>query len=196
MKNSFIALMTVALVGGALAQVDPDVDMMGIYFDQHANDVCSDLPLYTPTDLYICITNASSSSGISGWEASVTINPAPAIPPTYSLLGTGALNVSAAPDFIVGLATPIPWSTSISVARITVTMLTADPIFFILDRAATGSFGNFPGYAAGDDPGHLQSCGFSVGAADICAVGNMGEEDCGVLPADDDTWGGVKALFR
>jgi hypothetical protein len=192
--KKLLVLAVALLATSALAQIDPDVDMMGIYFDTGATVICGELALYTPTNIYVCITNASSAAGISGWEASVEITPPLGIPPTYTL-PAGALNVSTAPDFVVGLSTPMPWQPSIPVLTITVTALNADPVYFALDGAWVSSFGGFPGYAAGDDPGDLRSCGFSAGGPGVCAIANMGP-DCGVIATEDATWGSVKTLYR
>lgn len=194
MKNLILALVVLFLATTASAQLDPDTDMMGIYFDSAATSVCEDLPLFVPSSLYVCLTNASSSSGISGFEFMVTISPPPAIPPTYTL-PSGSINVVTPPNFICGLAAPIPWSPSIVMLTIGIIPLDPLPIYFTLGPSVPSDFGPLVGYAVGNDPGILKSCGYSVSGAGICAIANLGPS-CGVVASEELTWGNVKSMFR
>jgi hypothetical protein len=200
--KKLVTLMVLVLAAGALAQpVDPDPDMVGVYFDTDATVFCNEAPpLYTPLNAYICFTNITASSGLSGWEAHLTIDPAPAIPPTYTL-SPGALNVSTAPDFVVGLSSPMGWAPAMAVLTITVTPLAATPTNFYLNGATVSSFGGFPGYAAGDDPGDLRSCGLAGGPAAPDGPGSLCAQMFVPCPGDvtateEGTWGNVKAMFR
>lgn len=197
MKKLVVLMGLLILASGAMAQpIDPDPDMVGVYFDTDATVYCNAAPaLYTPLNVYLCFTNITATSGISGWEAHVDITPPPAIPVTFTL-PAGALNVSSAPDFVVGLSAPMDWMPAIPVLTMTITPLAALETQFWLSGAEVGSFGGLPGYAAGDDPGDLRSCGYSGGPTGFCAVMFRDCADSGVLPSEEETWGSVKSMFR
>ena len=194
MKKLILPLVILLLSTTAFAQIDPDVDMMGIYFDTGANMVCANLPLYVYSSAYVCITNASAPSGVSGFEFHVDISPPPIIPPVYTL-PAGALNVMSPPNFVVGVVSPLPWMPSIPVVEISIMPIDPSPIYFTLSGVIPSSFvGGFPGYAVGNDPADLRSCGYSVGSPDICAIANG--PDCFVVSSEARTWGSVKSIFR
>ncbi len=194
MRNIILILAITFVAGTCLAQMSTGPDVVGIYYDTTAFVNCMDnVPLYAPIDLYICFTNISTTSGISGWEANVDIQPAPPIPPTFTLMGPGALNVSTAPDFVVGHAGCLPWASSMPVLSITITPLAAIPTSFYLSGADISSFGGFPGYATCADPGDLRACDIHYcGPAGLTATMF---QICG-CPSEDATWGGVKNLYR
>jgi hypothetical protein len=56
-----------------------------------------------------------------------------------------------------------------------------------------------PGYASGDDPNILISCGYSAGVdpttgePNVCAVLNG---ECTPIANEDMTWGGVKSIYK
>ena len=196
MRTIILPLVILAIPAAGLGQpLDPNFDRIGIYYDTAATTQEASPGLYAPIPLYVCFTHVEETSGISGWEAHVTIEPWPAIPPTYTLLGEGALNVSAAPDFVVGLATPLPAAPSIPVLEIVVTPLDETPTHFYLDGADVSSFDGLPGYAAGDDPGALTACGVTLTCWGHVPFSAMMFEHC-PLPGDRGSWGGVKSLYR
>jgi hypothetical protein len=194
-KKYIVILALLSLSTAAFAQIDPDPDMMGIYFDTGATTVCAGFQPYTWNDAFVCLTNASSAAGISGFEFSVDINPPLAMSPLYILPG-GTLNVVMAPNFICGLASPLPWSPSMVLLTIQFFPFDPLPIYFTLGPSVPSDFfPPYPGYADGADPGLIKSCGYSAGGPVVCAIANGGP-DCGVVPTDKYSWGSVKSLFR
>ena len=194
MRKAIIVLMVMAIAGTALAQVDPDVNSIGIYFDQGATINCTTAPLFTLFTSYLCATNISEPSGIFGWECSVECGP----PGNFLELAWTPrglyVNVLTPPNFVVGLGQPLPWVPSIVLMDISIMALSYDPIYFTLHPTIPSSFyPPSPGYAAGDDPGNLIPLDYSVGSEDVCAIING---DCYVVGNEEMSWGGVKALYR
>lgn len=194
MRKTIIVLMVMAIAGTALAQIDPDVNSIGVYFDQDATINCWSVAPYVPISAYLCATNISESSGISGWECNVEVGPlSNVLVLSWSLLGF-AVNARTPPDFAVGLASPLPWAPSIVLLDIQMLALGPLPIYFTLHPVYPSSFNPpSPGYAAGNDPGNLIPLGYSVGSEDVCAILNG---DCYAIGNEEMSWGGVKALYR
>ncbi len=191
-----IGLVSLVFSSGAMAQIDPDDDMLGIYFDVNATIFCADAPVGAPSPAYLCLTNPTyvgqDGEAVSGWECNVEVTEGVFI--LAWLLTEGAVNVSLPPDFIVGLATPLPWSPVIVLMELTVGVFAPGAINFTLHPSDTPSFDPpSPGYAAGDDPGLLIPLGYSAGGEVVCAVING---DCNVTADEDATWGSVKSMYK
>lgn len=197
MQRIFLGLVLVAVLtaGNAHAVLDPDPDMVSIYFDTEANVFCVPAPV-GPLTAYLCITNATSASGILGWEAFVWVTPGINIS-AWNLSGT-ATNTSTAPDFTVQLAAALPWQQSLVVMEFVVDVPNTDTIEFIVYPAATPSIPGHPSYVVGNNPSEIRSLGYSGGTDPegnplVCAIING---DCAPVPDTDLTWGKVKAMFR
>jgi hypothetical protein len=183
-----------AFAGNALAQVDPDPDGIGMYFDMGGTQYCADGVGGGQVLLYLVITRASQASGVSGWEAHVDYTvPDGCFEQGWTLLGDGPLNVSAAPDFIVGLATPFPGADAIAIAEYGVLVFCADCIEFVVRAADNPSLPGVPLYAAGDDPGLFIPLQNSAGEGGATGQINCG---CSTVPNEDATWGSLKTLYR
>jgi len=57
MKTLIIALTCLAIASTAFAQVDPDPDMIGVYFDLGATNNCLQISPHMPFFAYVIITN-------------------------------------------------------------------------------------------------------------------------------------------
>ncbi len=90
-------------------------DLLGIFFETSATTNTLTLAPYVPHDAYVILREPSDFSGVAGWEAAINLVGSGTILDWD--LGAGALNVGEAPDFIVGLATPLPWATNVVLAR-------------------------------------------------------------------------------
>jgi len=80
------ALATVLLLalGGPLtasAQINPNPDVLGVYFDLTGDTVEIDAPMPGPVTAYLILTNPSAAGDVTGWEANVQID-SPAVSPT------------------------------------------------------------------------------------------------------------------
>ena len=85
MKTASILVLFVCLAGGAVAQLDPGPDGIGIYFDMDATIFCTTTAApFTSITAYLLITDPSTSEPITGWEARCWITGAP-VAPSWSL---------------------------------------------------------------------------------------------------------------
>ncbi|MCP4144896.1 MAG: hypothetical protein GY752_06380 [bacterium] len=202
MKKAILTLMMLAIATVAFAQIDPDENGIGLYFDEFGYEVClTTAAPFTPITAYLLATNISEESGISGFECEVTTDGL-LTAAAWSLNGVQPLNVFAAPLFAVGLgenelATPVI-NNVVLLATLTAYVLDpADQVSFGVKNLDAGSFDPpAPGYAAGDNAGLLVplqvSSGFPYGAA----VAQINIDPCGVVANEDVSFGSVKALYR
>jgi len=141
-----------------------DQDIIGIYFDQDGTINEADVAL-EPNTIYLCVLNASQGSGISGWECNVSWTGG------YTILNwdirSNGINVSVAPDFAVGLPSPLPWQPSIVLMEIVVgSFYEGDSEFYLHPNSAPSIPGSMA-YAAGSDPGILVPLNWSSGSEDF-----------------------------
>ncbi len=184
-----------------LAQMDPDPDTIGIYFDEGATIHCIDAPVGELVTAYLCITHATALAGISGWEATIEVTEGVFLL-EWSLRGD-AINVLTPPEFVVGLATCLPWAPSIVLLEFAVGVFRSEPIALRVAPAigpplpplpcplplyeACGGTGDYVvlGYAGGWNPVFCQP--------KVCAEING---DCNVLAGPEPSWGRIKAMYR
>jgi len=190
----------------ALAQIDPDPDGIGVYFDTAATVNYIDAPPGFPVEFYIIITNPTEPAMI-GWECSLEIQPQGGYV-SYVLTnppGGGAINVETPPNFVVGYSVPFPMSPATVVATGTIIVTSARTNYtFRLHPAPNPSAGPWDGcylplYVTttyGFVPLHY-SCGWEQPAPDcvpnIVAAINGGEEP---TAAENTTWSQIKALYE
>jgi hypothetical protein len=195
MKKILVTLAIVCLAGTAMAQVDPDPDGIGMYFDLDATQYCLD---YTggPVSVYLVLTNASEPTGISGWECHVTYTVPAGDFETGWVLPAGSLNVSTAPDFVVGLAAPAPWAPAILLGTYGILVFATGSMEWYVGPADTPSIPGVPVYAAGDNPGNLIPLQMVSGSPDLPVaqlnIGCPGD----VIGTQQETFGSVKAMFK
>jgi hypothetical protein len=200
--KSLQTLLVVCLVAtSAFAVIDPDPDMMGIYFDLDANDNCLTISPSIPFNAYLILTNPTPS-GISAYEFGLEVvipagmenlvfrlanypywGPSPGFPDYPGLLGG---------DYFVGLASPVPASPS-TVLHVWQYMLLS-PVWmemFIHSTSEPSIPGELPIVLT--DEGILMQVGLSTGGPDI-PVATV-NRDC-VVGVEGASFGSVKALFR
>ncbi len=196
MKSRMIFLMgALALMGGsAAAQVDPDPDGLGIYFDLEATQHCSEVPLFTPFDMYLILTNASAAGGVYGWECTIEYDD-----PTLIVLNWQPTNwwggIFDPPNFAIGLVTPLPWEPALNLMTITAMVLAPDCTWLSIVPYPNPSIPDAIVYADGADPWNLIPMHQSTGGPDTPVTG----VNCDCPPpiaTEKATWGGVKALYR
>jgi len=204
----FLSVATLLVSSNALAQVDPDPDMVGFYFDENATEFCAETPVGTQIPVYLCFTNPSDIGAepdfftISGWECSYTATlPTGVFILSETLRGIQPTNFSSfEDDFIVGLGVPFNWAPVVVVLEVLVGVFGPGEINFTVYPAFNSSFDPpSPGYASGDDPNVLIPCGYSAGIdpasgdPNVCAVLNG---ECTPIANEDMTWGGIKAIYK
>ncbi len=197
--KKLLALLAVALLASnAMAQLDPDPDGIGMYFDMGGMVVehATAAPFESVT-AYLLLTNGSESSGVSGWEAVVDVVGAP-VAPAWTL--AAGLDVDPSDNgFQVGIGVApaaLPAAPAVVLASWTgFVMAPTDYVYFTVSNVpGSQSFPDSPGYAAGDDAGNLipmqVSSGYPYGAP--CAMIN----GTGVVANEDMSWSQVKDLFQ
>ncbi len=197
MKKLLVTLAIVCLAGSAVAQVDPDPDGLGVYFDMTGEQYCTDF-VGGQMFGYLLMTNCSQPSGISGWECHVTYTVPAGDFETGWVLPAGSLNVSSAPDFVVGLGTPLPYAPALLLATYGVLILNTSPMDFFVGPCNTPSIPGVPVFAAGDNPGLLLPMQPVSGSPDlpVAQINPLGGCPGQVIEAQHETFGSVKAMFK
>jgi hypothetical protein len=105
------------VMGSAGSYVPEASDRLGIYFDEghSATNVYADLdaPL---VEGYLVMAGPSTSGGLTAWECRLEIDGIASV--VSSRLAGAALNVGHFPDFVVGLAEPLPYLDEVVMAEI------------------------------------------------------------------------------
>ncbi|MFH1843141.1 MAG: hypothetical protein ABIF77_08015 [bacterium] len=191
MKKLLVTLAIVCLAGTASAQIDLDPDGVGMYFDTAGTSYCHDF-MGGPVSVYLVLTNQSVITGVGGFECHVDyVVPAGNFEQGWTLPPT-AINVSTAPDFIVGFGTALPHSNAILMATYGVLVFGMECMSFNVRASDSGNLI----YADGINPGLLipmqvSSDGSPYGAGLNCP----GCLDV-VIDTDEQTWGQMKNLYR
>ncbi len=197
-----LGLASLIVAGTAHAVVDPDPDMIGVYFDLDANINHVEPGVVGPYPAYLILTNATAAAGVSGWECSIIVT-AGVFVLEWGYNGQ-AVNAYSPPDFAVGLASPLPWEPAILLMTMTVGLFSPTPVEITITAQPLPSIPDtpfpLPAYAAGDDPGDLRPLGFSTGWNEVTGEPNVAatinSEPPYPIANDDNTWGGVKNLYR
>ena len=201
MKKWLMLLMASLVATSAIAVIDPDPDMMGIYFDLDANDNCLTIGTNTPFFAYLILTNTTAPA-INAYELGLDI----VIPDglenmffrLYSAPNDPDICFGGNPgplggDYIVGLPVPFPAEPAI-ILHIWIYMLLAPmPVEMYIHSASTPSIpGDFP-VVQNAEGNILMQVGLSTGGPDIpVATVNT---DC-VVGVEEVSFGSLKALFR
>ncbi len=196
--------MMIAIASVAFAQIDPDPDGIGLYFDMEATEVCmATAAPFESITAYLLATNITEESGISGWEMEVLVD-GPLTADAWELIGIQPLNVFTAPRFAVGLgehglANPIV-DNVVHLATLTAYVLApTDQVSFGIKPHCSSSWNPpAPGYAAGNNAGNLVPFLVSGGGFDALEnpVAQINTDECSVVSNDDVSFGSVKALYR
>ena len=203
MKTLLVLLLSCLVAVPAFSVVDPDPDMLGIYFDLNADDNCLTVGT-TPFFAYLILTNPTAAA-INAYEFSflncICTGTDQYFFMTSSNIANGAvegLDVGVhdklGGDYIVGLAEPV-MTTPATILHSWQYLCTAiQPIRMFLGPSSVPSLpGGLPVVQDADDLS-LMTVGLSTGGPDI-PVATINDEDC-VVAVDHCTWGEVKALFR
>ena len=174
----------------SFAGLDPDPDSMGIYFDLAGNEVCRDLPMFTPQSCYLLLANPSAP--VCGFECRVRFLGAPYLT-LATTLPAGALDLDASAEgFAVGGATPFP-SGSGPIVLVTWSLMVQStaPLRFYVSGPDWPGLDPWPRVGCS---GEWRRAGVSSGnvEAPVAAL-NAG---CGIVPATVSTFGAVKGLYR
>ena len=200
-----IVLLVIALFAvSALAQTDPGLDGIGIYFDPDGVSNCATQVPYTQVTAYLVATRISAPSGMVGWAARILYNPAE-IPAgvTYTLLPPLWLPDPgpAYPDVVVSLPWCLPAAPAIPLLTISFFHLGGQALFGVGPAYPFSADPQGPGYAPCGEPDQLIALVPSgdvawpgvPGGYVVAAVNPTG--GCPV-PVGETSWGAVKALYE
>ncbi|MFO7653705.1 MAG: hypothetical protein R6X25_07750 [Candidatus Krumholzibacteriia bacterium] len=185
-----LTCLTMLLAVPASAQTDPYTDACGVYFDQGATVNCATAPVGM-IDAYVVLTHLTSV-GIRAWEMKLEV------------LGGGvlgnmafsglAINATTPPEYSVGLGEAI-YGNPIVVATMSVYVSSVEmPVEFMISGIRFSSVDpRAPNYVDSEDIGIIKVLRQSTGGPDVPVATING--DC-VVGAENETWSGVKSLFR
>lgn len=191
--KKLVVLLCLLVASSAFAGVDPDPNSVGIYFDQEGFIFEDSAPvMYGPNNCYLVLMNPTTN-GILGWECYVTFDPAGGFSSVTGWAPRGDfVNAGSAPDFAVGLATPLPGGDYIVLMDITY-FYTGGEVLFFLGPAVVQTIPGQMAFLDGEDVGNAIVMDPSSGAFDAPVYGAC--SGC-VVATQDETWGGVKNLYR
>jgi hypothetical protein len=198
MKKLVVLLLVSLMATSAFAVVDPDDNMMGIYFDLEADTLSKDATANVPFMAYLMITN-STYPELSGFEASYRVETPAGMGGLFFRLAEdlqGGLNVSVGNtavngEYIVGWPSPRPATPAFVAVSWQLMLLGEFQADIYLGPTSAPSIDN--GLPAIEIGGAIRSVGLSTGGAGIpVAVVN------GMAPVAEEmeSFGNVKALFR
>ena len=203
MKKLVVLLLASLVATSAFAVIDPDPDMMGIYFDTNADNNCTTAGINVPFFAYIILTN-SSANAVNAYELGLSV----AVPAGFegsifrlaSTIANGAVagvdvgtNTALGGDFIVGLAAPLPTSGATVLHSMQYMFLGAFGADFYIGASSAPSIpGDFP-VVQNAEGSILMQIGQSTGGPDVPVATVNG--DC-VVGVEEASFGSVKSLFR
>ena len=216
MRTIGTAICLLMLVGMTLLQDTAGAQIyeneFGIYTDPTGDPAAAnvEVPVITPVNIYLVATNPVNHSFqggtdttrpiafVNGFEAKIIFPPQG---PNFWILSTSfpvqAINIGTAPDYIVSFGSPVP------VVDQRVVLVTWE--FFVLDTATYNTYlgvTDFPavegamGILDSEDefyPDGVQAMHPSTNDYDVPIFSVNGDA---AIAVEEQSWGGVKALFR
>ena len=200
MKKLVVLLMVSLMATSAFAVVDPDTDMLGVYFDTAADQNCIDAAANVPFFAYVTITNPSSAE-VHGLEFGYSIVSSAGPGLMFRLannLPAGAVDLGTntdlfAGDYVVGLANPLPGTPAVQFVTWQFLLLAPQSVEIFLGPSSVPSLDDgMPAYEIG---GAIQSLGLATGGVDVPVATVNGGANCPVA-TEETSFGSVKSLFR
>lgn len=198
MKTLVIVLLALALPVASAAVIDPDPDLLGIYFDTQADINCLQVDSGTSFSAFVILTNPSAGSIDAfefGYENEFDSNYYGMLALLGAILPPGSINVGSGDasggDYIVGLASPMPPATALVLCTWEYLVLDKFPVLMYLGPSSTPSLpGGLP--VVQEAGGDLMTVELLTGNANrpVAAVNSA----CGSQV--DLQWGALKSTFR
>jgi hypothetical protein len=171
-RLALVVLMIGLLFQAAVAQPDPDVNVLGLFFsDNTFDDTTTDFEhAFAPFDSYIVILNATFDA-IGGYELSIVVDE-PVLSWVLDVSGpNGLINFGWALNHIVGYVTPLP-SDPDGTVLCTMLMLSvtteAQSIYF--EPAEPSSIEGYPTVLEGHEPWGVLPCALYHGEGQPVAM--------------------------
>ena len=103
-----------------LAQLDPEPDSIGLFFDEAYTFPCLCSDATGPFPLYLVASEISCAGGLAGWEAMVSLTPESTglFFLSATLSGTGPIMATTPPEFQVVLGVPMPQAPDLLLATL------------------------------------------------------------------------------
>jgi hypothetical protein len=192
MKKLVVLLMAMLVASVAFAQIDPDTNMMGVYFDTGANETCLEgLAPNSFVTAYICLVNPDFAN-IKGFECTMTVNgsifaQAPVFP-------DGGLNVGSGDNYLVGF-NQIP-AEPVNILMSLPFLAFGGPITFDLGPSvpSSGALG-LPMVAIVDSEGLSSLVYTGYTTADGIRVASINDGGC-TVDTETVSFDGIKSLYR
>jgi len=204
MKKLVVLLLVSLMATSAFAVIDPDYDMMGIYFDLNADNNCLTQGPSIPFMVYVVLTN-TTAPGINAYELGLdVVVPVGFEGMIFRLASTIANGVVAGVDvgtsgalggdFIVGLNGTLPGAPAIVLHSFQYMLLAPMAVEFYIGASSAPSIpGDYP-VVQNADGSILMQVGQSTGGPDI-PVATINIVEC-VVGVEEASFGSVKSLFR
>ncbi len=203
MKKLVVLLLVTFMATSAFAVIDPDPDMVGIYFDETADDNCLMIGASTPFMAYFIATNPVPAE-INAYEFGFT-NAVPAgmegmlfmlasnTPPEAIDVGS---HTPLGGDYIVGMANPMPATEATVLHSWQYMLLAVIPVDMYIFQSSKPSIPGVYPVLQDANGSILYQVGQSTGGPDVpVATINRPDGEC-VVGVEAATFGSVKSLFR
>ncbi len=203
MKKLVVLLLATLVATSSFAVIDPDDDMMGIYFDRNADDNCLTVGPSVLINVYIILTNTTAPA-INAYELGLTV----AVPTGMegsifrmaSAIADGVVsgvdvgtNGPLGGDYIVGLGLSLPAQPALILHSFQYMLLAAMPVEFYIGASSIPSIAGVYPVVQNAEGSILMQVGQSTGGPDIPVATINGE--C-VVGVEEASFGSVKSLFR
>jgi len=199
MKKLVILLAVSLMAVSAFAQIDPDPNGIGVYFDTGAMTNAATWAGFTQNNAYVCITNPTGNVAAVEFGYNLTVAPGMLVRtaevyPATAVEASGNHAVPTAGENIIGFGSPLPATSSVVVMSWTFMLFGAVPVdFYITGTSVPGLPGGEPAFV---DQADLlmyklqQSTGGPLSA--VATVNNPPTP----VPVESASFGNVKSLFR
>jgi len=188
MKKLVVLLMAMLVASSAFAIVDPDDNMMGLYFDMEADMPVIEAAPYTSHNLYLVMTNMTADT-IWGFECAVRHEGTSNIG-QFVIANATAIDVGTAgtPNHIVGFGTPTMVTPVTLLATMSVFYMGAVDEFFLTGSTPSTISEEFPVVLLADSG--VLSVGMSAAEGPCAAIGSE------VVATENVSFDGIKSLYR
>jgi len=191
------------MASSVFAVIDPDPDMLGIYFDVNAEENCMFVEASVPYFAYLILTN-STAPAINAYEFGFQNCVCTGLESQLFMLASNiahgvvegvdvGTHTPISGDYIVGLAEALPATEAMILHSWQYMLLAVLPVQMFIGPSSKPSLpGDLP-VVQNAEGSILMTVGTSTGGPDI-PVATL-NTDC-VVAIRSESWGNVKALYR
>ena len=205
MKKLVVLLLASLVATSAFAVIDPDPNMMGVYFDRTADNNCLTTGASVPFFTYLILTNPTPAA-INAYELGLEIRVPAGMEGMFFQLASSVadgvvsgidvgVNGALGGDYIVGLAGPIPAQPATILHSWQHMLLAVIPVEYFIGASSLPSIPGDSPVVQDADGSVLFQVGQSTGGADIPVAVVNGAGPCPV-GVEETSFGSVKSLFR